>query len=220
MKSKAQNKEARILIVEDHPVVAEGVMAVLGNEESFTVVGRAESAGQATLMLDDADPNVAIVDLSLDHGSGLEFIKSVGEGRDDLKIIVFTIHDESLYAERALRAGAKGYIHKSQPPGDLIDAIKIVLSGGIAISEELNSRLLQQAIDKTEGASGIESLSDREMEVFEGLGRGMSTRKIASQLGISVKTVETHRENIKKKLDIGSATELNRYAIAYVENPS
>lgn len=218
---KARALSWRVVLVDDHPIVRHGVRAALEDERSLQVVGEAESVEQALQMVDREKPDVVITDITLGHGSGLELVKQLRGESSDVKIIVFSVHDEELYAERALRAGADGYVRKSEHSDRLVDAVRTVLSGGTALSPAMTGRLVQQAVRTNSGTpGGVESLSDRELEVFQLIGSGMGTRKIAEQLSISIKTVETHRENIKRKLDVQNASELVRHAVAWVENPA
>ncbi|MFG0284656.1 MAG: response regulator [Phycisphaerales bacterium JB039] len=219
-KTKARSKQWTILIIDDHPLVRRGVRDALSDEPDLEVVAEAADVAEGLRKAADA-PDLAIVDISLGHGSGLDLIKQLRAQHPDIKILVLSVHDEALYAERALRAGAQGYLRKSEPADTLIAAIRSVLRGGAALSPVMTERLVRQAVHNKRGeASGVESLSDREMEVFQLIGGGLSTRKIAKQLCISIKTVETHREHIKRKLGIDTAAELSRYAVAWVENPS
>lgn len=217
--TKATKRVSRVLIVEDHPIVVDGVKDALHHDDAFEVVGYADCEAEAVRVASECSPDVAIVDMSLVKGTGLGAIKLLTDAYPNLRVLVFTMHDEALYAVRAMRAGAHGYVSKSATADKLLAALHDVVSGKMAISEKLNESLLQQAIGNDGDQSGVESLSDRELEVFEHIGRGHSLQDIADNLGISVKTVESHRENIKKKLDLASATELMRFAVAWVENP-
>lgn len=217
--TKAAKRVSRVLIVEDHPIVVDGLRDALRHDDAFEIVGHTDCEAEAVRMASEHDPDVAIVDMTLGAGSGLGAIKLLTDEHPDLRVLVFTMHDEALYAERAMRAGAHGYVNKSATADELLAALHDVVSGKMAISEELNEHLLQKAIGNAGDENGVESLSDRELEVFEHIGRGSQLQGIADNLGISVKTVETHRENIKKKLGLASAPELTRFAVAWVENP-
>jgi DNA-binding NarL/FixJ family response regulator len=219
MATQAARKCYRVLIVEDHPLAASGIAETLNAEPDFEVVAIAESEADAVRAATEFRPDVVTVDMTLSKGTGLGAIKSMTAADPDLRVLVFTMHDELLYAERAMRAGAHGYLNKSAHADELIDAVRTVASGRLAISEGMSEKLVQKAIGNDDGGAGVEDLSDRELEVFEHIGRGQPLSVIAEVLGISVKTVETHRENIKKKLDLASATELARFAVAWVENP-
>jgi len=216
---KAKQRVLRVLVVEDHPIVVNGIAAALTDERDFEIVGSAASEAEAVRLAAERLPDLAIVDMTLERGSGLSAIKLLVEQHPDLRVLVFTMHDEMLYAERAMRAGAHGYLAKSAETDELVTALREIAAGRLAISEELNERLLQKAIGNEGTGEGVESLSDRELEVFEQIGRGEPLSAIGGALGISVKTVETHRENIKKKLDLASASELTRFAVAWIEHP-
>jgi DNA-binding NarL/FixJ family response regulator len=222
---KALRRVRSVLIVEDHPVVVEGLRYALGDEPSLELAGHAKSESEAVRMARELEPDVVIVDLSLGRGSGLNTIKSLASENEKMRILVFTMHDEAVYAERAMRCGAHGYVQKSSNVDGLLAAIHEVIAGRTVVSEELTERLVQRAIGDVGGggagerASGVESLSDREVEVFEQIGRGRPLANIARSLGISVKTVETHRENIKRKLGLDSANELTRFAAIWTDHP-
>lgn len=217
--TKAAKRVSRLLIVEDHPVVVDGIRDALRDEDAFELVGHADCEAEAIRVASEVEPDVAIVDMTLGTGTGLSVIKLLTAEHPKLRVLVFTMHDEALYAERAMRAGAHGYLNKSATANELVAALHEVVSGKVAISEELNEQLIQKALGNAGDENGVESLSDRELEVFEQIGQGARLADIADNLGISVKTVETHRENIKKKLDLSSAPELTRFAVAWVENP-
>lgn len=217
--SRASRKCSRVLVVEAHPITARGLSEALEDGNGFTVVATAGTEAGAIRAAQEHRPDVAIVDLTLKRGTGLGLIRSLSAEHPNIRILVFTIHDETLYAERAMRAGAHGYLNKSASADELISAVHAVASGELALSDSMNARLVQKAIGKEAESDGVRSLSDRELEVFELIGRGTALKLIGEQLGISVKTVESHRENIKRKLGIGSAPELNRFAVAWVENP-
>lgn len=207
-----------VLIVDDHPVVCRGIRQVLADEQDLSIFGEAANWDTAMRMLKESTPDLAIVDLTLSGGSGLDFIKQARVSHPDVRIVVFSMHDEELYAERCLRAGAQGYVSKEAPAGELLKAIRKVLKGETALSPAMTDRMLNRALTTdAEAPTGMASLSDRELEVYEMIGRGMSTRKIASELVLSVKTIESHRENIKRKLGIKTADELRRHAVAWVE---
>ncbi len=162
-------------------------------------------------------PNLAIVDLTLQEGDGIELIKSIKAWDEPVKMLVSSMHDEFLYAERALRAGASGYIHKAASRDQLIGAIRTVLKGKIYLSDSISSRLLQRVVDKKDNAdrSPVEKLSDRELAVFEMIGQGLSTSQIAEKLHLSVKTIQTYREHIKTKLNLSKSSELVRHAVRW-----
>lgn len=207
----------RVLIVDDHPLVRAGIAALIGGEPDLEVCGEAGTFGEALELARGTGPDLAILDLSLAEGSGLELVKRLKRGEHDIRILVCSLHDESLFAQRALNAGAMGYINKQEATSNVIQAIRRVLSGKIYLSKRMTERLLQGfAGGELVGAMPpIRSLTDRELEVFSLIGRGLSTSRIAEQLHLSVKTVEAHREKIKKKLNLDSGSELMRYAVQW-----
>ncbi|NBC16479.1 MAG: response regulator [Bacteroidetes bacterium] len=208
-----------IIIVDDHPMMRKGLAMTLEAEPDLTVVGQAADAEECMSMLESMDLDLVIVDISLPGMSGLELIKHIQALQPDLKTLVVSRHDETLYAERAIRAGARGYVMKLEASNLIVKAVRRVLSGGIYVSEEINERLLLGlAAGREEIAqSPLEVLSDRELEVFELTGRGLGTRDIAERLHLSVKTVESYRARIKDKLNLKSAAELMQHAVQWVE---
>lgn len=209
----------KILIVDDHPLMRKGLALALDEEVDLEVVGQAADAEEALGLLDRLNPDVAIVDISLPGMSGLELIKHIQALRPDIRTLVVSRHDEALYAERAIRAGARGYVMKLQASDEIVKAVRRVIAGGIYVSEEMNERLLMGLVAGREemSQSPLEVLSDRELEVFEMLGRGLATRQIAEQLHLSVKTVESYRARIKEKLNLTTAAELMQHAVRWVE---
>jgi DNA-binding NarL/FixJ family response regulator len=216
-------KTVKILIVDDHPIVREGLAARLGRQPDFEVCGEAEDVADALDKVKSARPDVVIVDLSLKSGQGLDLIKRIKALDMDTKMLVSSMYDESLYAERSLRAGAMGYVNKQEVSEKIIDAIRLVVDGKIYLSPRMTERLLQRAVGAAPQLvqSPFETLTDRELEIFKMIGKGMTTRQIANELHLSVKTVETHRENIKGKLTLPNSAELSREAVQWVmENGS
>jgi DNA-binding NarL/FixJ family response regulator len=209
---------ARIFIVDDHPVVRRGLRMLIDDESDLLVCGEAGDADEALRELDAKKPDLVIVDLSLKGGSGLELIKRIKSRSTTMKMLVSSMFDESLYAERVLNAGALGYVSKQEAMEKVIEAIRCVLSGRIYLSAAMNDRMLHRfARDhQVPDRSPVETLSDRELEVFEMIGRGRSTAEIAALLHLSVKTVETHREKVKAKLGLRSGGELHQYAVRWV----
>lgn len=217
--SAANTRITRILIVDDHPVVRQGLRMTIECEPDLRVCSEAEGRSQALAAFHDSNPDLVIADISLENGSGIELVKELIAMKDDLRILVCSMHEETLFAERALRAGAKGYINKEQATEKLVAAIRQVASGRVYLSEQMTNRMLCRQIGGTQddaGQSAIESLSDRELEVFEQIGHGITTRQIAEKLHLSPKTVETYRENIKHKLNLANATELTQHAVRWV----
>ena len=208
-----------VLIVDDHPLVRQGLAMLINKSPDLRVMGQAADTQGALALMAEHEPEVAVVDLSLAGGSGLDLLKEIGRRHPSVLTLVLTMHDELFYAERALRAGSRGYVMKGEETDEVLEAIRQVRKGEIYVSEHLRSTLVQRAAEPGPNApsSAVESLSDRELEVFELVGRGQPTREIAKQLSVSVKTVETHRHRIKEKLGLRSGTEMVRYAIRWVE---
>lgn len=208
----------RILIVDDHPLVRTGFAQLISDEPDLEVCGEAADEAQALRLVAAAAPDLVIVDLSLAGGSGINLIERIKAHHSGVCMLVASMHDESLFAERVLAAGALGYLNKQEAPGNIIKAIRRVLDGKVYLSEELTARLLDSLTGaaKMPGQSPMQRLSNRELEVFELIGRGMTTGKIADHLRLSIKTIETHRENIKKKLQLASGQELTRRAMHWL----
>jgi DNA-binding NarL/FixJ family response regulator len=216
--SPASSAAARILVVDDHPVVRLGIRQMVSTDPGLSVCGEAESAAQALQLAIASNADLAIVDLSLEDGSGLGLIRSLRETVPELKLLVLSMHDEALFAERALRAGAHGYIMKQEAIDGLVHAIREVLAGRRFVSARMSQLILARLDpDASFSSDRLGSLTDRELEVFELIGRGLNTAAIADRLRVSVKTIETYRSNIKTKLDLKDATELIRYAATRVE---
>jgi DNA-binding NarL/FixJ family response regulator len=208
----------RILIVDDHPMMREGLAQLIDHEADLKAESQADSAAQAVQIIAGSLPDLVLLDISLPDKNGLELIKDLHALHPTLPILVVSMHDESLYAERVLRAGGRGYIMKQEGGQKLMLAIRQVLSGRIYVSDKISAKILEAfSGHKAESHSPVEALSDREFEVFQLLGQGQGTRQIARQLNISVKTVEVHRANIRKKLQLSSGGELVRYAIRWTE---
>lgn len=216
--SEVKTSKARVLLVDDHPIVRQGLGQLINEESDLSVVSEAEDFQQALSALEATPVDVAIVDISLKERSGIELIKEIRARKPDLPILVLSMHDESLHAERVLRAGAKGYIMKQEATEQVMNAIRRVLRGEVYLSERMASRMVNRLVagPQNVGGSPIERLSDREFEVFQMIGHGVGPSEIAEKLGLSVKTVETHRERIKEKLNLASGSELIRYAMQYV----
>jgi DNA-binding NarL/FixJ family response regulator len=209
---------ARILIVDDHPIVRLGIRQMLSADRGLSVCGEADGAEAALQLAKRSEADLAIVDLSLGQVTGLELIRQLHETVPDLPVLVLSMHDEALFAERTLKAGARGYIMKHEAIDGLVGAIRHVLSGRIYVSERMSQGILER-LSREELPSGghLGNLSDRELEVFEMIGRGLSTAAIADQLGVSVKTIETYRSNIKTKLNLKDAADLIRFAATWTE---
>lgn len=212
----------RILIVDDHPIVRQGLAQLINQEADLHVCGAAEDAAQAVERVAALHPDLVVVDIGLKDSSGLDLIKTL-HGRDPkLPILVLSMHDETLYAERTLRAGACGYIMKQEATDQLLEAIRQVLRGEIALSARMAGRLLKTVVHGREasGETTLARLSDRELEVFRLLGQGYSTRQVAEVLHLSVKTIETHRAHLMEKLHLAHAAELIRYATQWAHSLS
>jgi DNA-binding NarL/FixJ family response regulator len=216
----AHKSKTRILIVDDHPMMRQGLAQLIASEPDLTVCCEAETAGQALDTVISHQPDLVLLDISLPDKSGLELIKDMRAIHPNLAVLVISMHDESLHAERVLRAGGRGYIMKQEGGKKLMQAIRQVLSGQIYVSEKISARILEAFSGKrNDGAeSPVSKLTDREFEILQLIGQGKGTREIARQLNISVKTVEVHRANIKQKLQLKTAPELIRFAVRWVEN--
>jgi len=208
----------RILIVDDHPLVRDGVRARLSSRSDWIVCGEAESTAEAMHLVRETRPHIVIIDLSLKNGNGLELIKQIAGLIDAPRVLVCTMHDEQLYAQRTIQAGASGYLHKQRAAELLIVAIEHVLEKKLFVSDEAHQRMLTRtlAASRDGDESPIEQLTDRELQVFEGIGRGMTVNELAVSLFLSPKTIETYRDRTKRKLNLRSSAELMRYAIRWV----
>jgi DNA-binding NarL/FixJ family response regulator len=199
----------KVLLVEDHPMFREHLGAMIKRELGLSICGEAANIQDAMLQIIETKPDVAIVDITLQGSSGLELLKDLKAQGIEVDVLVLSMHDEELYAERALRAGAKGYISKNEASKEVVKALRSVLSGEIYVSQRMNARLLSRITQKRSTVLvGMETLADRELEVFQLLGRGKSTKEIADSLHLGESTVETYRARIKDKLQLRSAAEL------------
>lgn len=213
----------KIFIVDDHPVFRKGLAQLIDEEEDLKVVGEAESVGDAIDLMEKSLPDLAIVDITLKDRSGMDLIEYLREHHPSLPILVISMHDESIYAERVLRAGALGYITKQELSSDVVSAVRQVLWGKRYLSAKMVDALLGKMM--TAGGSGgtgesdtaVDILSNRELEVFQLIGQGFKRGEIASMLSLSVKTIGTHHESIKKKMHLKSATELMKHAVTWVQ---
>lgn len=219
--------KARVLIVDDHPIVSQGLKQLIDAESDLSVCGCADRGDAALKLVASQKPSIVIVDLSLKDMSGIDLIKELNEKHPGLPMLVLSMYDEQLYAERVLRAGARGYVMKEAASDNVVAAIRQVLNGETYLGDRVKSRLLNRLVKSPEPAnakagpsSPIERLSDRELEVFRLLGQGYSTRRIAERFQRSIKTIEIYRANIKHKLDLKDATELIHYAIRWQSSAS
>ncbi len=208
--------EKRIVIVDDHPIVRKGFAQLINREADLTVVGEAEDHFSAQEIIDETHPDLALIDLTLKESDGLELIKIINVQYPGVKTMVISLHDERVYAERALRAGAKGYIMKSEATENVMTAIRLVLQGSIYLSADMHERMLSQfAGNSHKETSPVDVLSDREFEVFRLIGDGLETREIAGRLNLSIKTIETYKSHLKTKLNLHSSTELIQRAVEW-----
>jgi len=213
LKRSAASAKVRVFLVDDHPIVRRGFQLLLAMETDLMVCGEADGAPAALQKILALKPDVVIVDLALKAGTGLELVKQLRAQALKVKLLVFTMRDEGIYAERALRAGADGYITKEEGAEKAIQAIRVLMQGKRYVSETVAAKMMDTLVGNTGGAEGaFESLSDRELEVLELIGNGVGSRQIADKLHVSIKTVESHREHIKAKLGLARAAELVSYA--------
>ncbi len=210
-------KKHRILLIDDHPVVRRGLADVIGREPDLEVCGEASDVAEAIGEVERTQPDIAVVDLTLKTGHGIELLERLKTRAPNLKTLVSSMHDETLFAERVLRAGAKGYVTKQEPPEVLVRAIRQVLRGELYLSPRMTSRLLNRVVAGAPTQEDpVQGLSNREVEVYEMIGQGLTIQQIATRLHLSPKTIETHREKIKQKLNVRSSAELNRRAVQWV----
>jgi DNA-binding NarL/FixJ family response regulator len=215
-------EKSRILIVDDHPLFREGLGQMIDRNPDLMVCGEAADAAEALTAIEELKPDLALVDITLGGTNGLDLIKVIREKYPDLPVLVVSMHEESLYAERALRAGAMGYVMKHEPAKTVRTAISKVLGGDIYLSERMSSSMLSKLMrGKNEApVSPVEKLSDRELEVFQMLGQGKGTRQIAEELNLTIPTINSFRNRIKEKLQLKSATELMLHAIHWFRESS
>jgi DNA-binding NarL/FixJ family response regulator len=217
---KIMSQKIKVLLVDDHPLVREGLVNLISQQADLQICGEAGNEPQALEIIRTVQPHVAIVDISLESGSGIELIKSIKAMFPAVAVLVLSMHDESLYAERALRAGARGYVMKREAAKKVIQAIRCVLAGQLYVSEKIAARMAEKFVEgrPTATASPIEQLSNRGLEVFQLLGLGHNTRQIADHLHVGFKTVQAYCARIKEKLKLANATELLREAIRWQES--
>ena len=214
------SQKIKVLLVDDHSLVREGLVNLINQQTDLEVGGEATGEAQALELVATLKPDVAVVDLSLETGSGIELLKSIKAGHPAVKTLVLSMHDESLYAERALHAGARGYIMKREAAKKVIAGIRAVFAGQLFVSEKVSAQLAEKFAGGRKGSPGlpVDILSDRELQVFELLGQGQTTRQIADHLHVGFKTVQAYNARIKEKLELANATELMREAIRWHES--
>jgi DNA-binding NarL/FixJ family response regulator len=216
---KSGNGRLTIAIVDDHPLVREGLAARISAQPDMEVCGEADDIESAMELIVAKRPALVIVDIALRDGHGIDLIKRIVAAGVNTRMLVVSAYDESLFAERALRAGAVGYINKQELQGKVVEALRTVLRGERYLSSAMAQRLIAQAIGSKAAAGGTEALTDRELQIFQLVGRGKSTREIANELNVSVHTIDSHREHIRAKLDLRSGTELIQRAVQWhIEN--
>jgi DNA-binding NarL/FixJ family response regulator len=217
---QATSGKHRILVVDDHPIVRQGLALLINQEPDLVVCGEAEEASGAMHVLASSKPDILIVDISLNGPDGLDLLKNIRNNHPTLPVLILSMHDESIYAERALRAGANGYIMKQEATEKVLVALRRILGGEIYVSDRIANKMVKHYItgSGTLRPSSIADLSDRELEVFRLIGEGHGTRQIAEELHLSVKTVESYQAHIKEKLSLRSARELMQHAIQWTMN--
>ncbi|MBL7114331.1 MAG: response regulator transcription factor [Kiritimatiellae bacterium] len=214
-------KMHRIVLVDDHPILRGGLAQLIGDDPTLEVCGEAASVKEATALLEKVHPDLALVDIFLEGSNGIELTKIIRRRWPRVRVLILSMHDETVYARRALRAGALGYVMKQEVSKTILEAIHTVVEGERYVSEKVARALDNEASEVSVGAVGggqfVDALSDRELEVFEHFGHGMSRSAIAEMLNVSVKTVEAHRQHIREKLEIKDATDFMRRAMLWVE---
>jgi DNA-binding NarL/FixJ family response regulator len=216
--SQTTLNKLRVVIVDDHPITRHGLTALVNAQRNLEVCGEADSAANATEVIARLDPDLAIIDVSLPTTNGIDLTKTLKAQRPNLPILIVSMHDEALFAERALRAGAMGYVMKQEAADRISSAVQHLLRGELYLSEKMQEQIVRRARNRKQNGVvySIDTLSEREMEVFKLLGNGFSTRQVAEQLKLSTKTIDSHREHLKMKLGLTSGTELVRHAVQWV----
>jgi DNA-binding NarL/FixJ family response regulator len=216
-KTAAMKKKSKVLIVDDHPIVRQGLIQLINQENDFVICGDAGDIPSAKEAIAKHNPDIVIIDIALGQASGIRLIEDIAHQHPEILIVALSMHDESVYGERCLKAGARGYIMKQEEPENVIAALKKVISGEVYISENLRDMFLNKFINKKfqTPSTSISSLSNRELEVFQLFGQGLKTQQIATELNLSVKTIETHIEHIKRKMNFNNLHELTTSAIRW-----
>ena len=210
--------KAKVLIVDDHAVVREGLRSLINSENDFVVAAEAQRGPDALELISKMKFDIAVIDVGLEGMNGIELMKNIRARSPKLPVLVLSMYDEDVFAERALRAGAKGYLTKKEPPEKLIECLRKILGGKICVSAAVEEKIFDRIVaNKMGSGSPVESLSDRELEVFQLIGQGFKAGQIAEKLNLSIKTVETYREQVKVKLNLEHASDLARYAIRWAK---
>ena len=217
MTRQPEATKAAVVLVEDHPMFRERLAELINKEPDLEVCGEADNIRDGFDLITQRGAQVAIIDISLQGASGLELLKNLKAAGVTIPVLILSMHDESLYAERALRAGARGYITKNEASAKVMTALRQVLAGEIYVGTKAATKILGNLSHASQGGLGVERLTDRELEVFEKIGRGRTTREISIQLGVGAATVETHRSRIKEKLQLENGAQLQREALRWVQ---
>ncbi len=224
-RTSQDQEKTKIVIIDDHPIVRHGIAQLINLQPDLIVCGEAKNSAEGWEVIRQTQPALVIVDLSLEEDSGLDLIRALSSRCPELRLLVLSMHDENLYAERAIRAGSLGYVMKQEATEILIKAIYQSLKGEIFVSDRIKARLLQRLLRGDTAKNGeerdyslVESLTNRELEIFRLIGKGYSTKRIATKLNLSVKTIETHRQNIKQKLDLQDSAELVQQAVQWIQS--
>lgn len=221
MSMSLNSQKTRIAIIDDHPLLRQGMAALINSQADFTVCGQADEAKKAIETVKTTNPDILILDISLKGANGLEVLKDLKVQFPGLRVLILSMHDENIYAPRSLRAGASGYITKQEASDKVLVALRKIKSGDVYLSQDMQTKMLNRVAGRTSPmASPVETLSDRELEILTLLGQGVSTSEIAQRLNLSIKTVETHRAHIKEKLNLKTAPELVHYAVDWVQSES
>jgi DNA-binding NarL/FixJ family response regulator len=216
---KKRKKVIQIMIIDDHPIVRQGLKMILEREEDFSICAEASNASEAIRVIGDRNPDVVIVDISLDGTTnGIELVKGIKERYPGILSLVLSMYDESLYAERAIRAGASGYVMKKEADNNIISAIRLILKGDLYLSDDISKSIVKKLlhVSSDQELSPESVLTDRELEIFMMIGNGIGTREISRRLNLSLNTIETHRRHIKEKMQFKDLNELVKYAVQWV----